>query len=334
MMENQIKYFESFLKKHRNFILTTHEFPDGDGLGCEVALNSMLIRLGYNSVVINSDEVPIMYDFLNVDEDLNTIDEMPYDIAKMDDIGLIIVDAVGFDRIGRVQKSLEGKVNDIFIIDHHINEPAIIEKNLINTEVVCTGEIVYDLFNYFELDISFKEAQAIYTSIVLDSGSFKYERTSSKTHNIAAEMIKKGVDTSYVYTKLFENFSIGRLMLEGRILSSIEFHLDKKIAVTHFSKSMLKDVNVEYEETEDLATVTLKSKEVLLSIFIKEYDAEIIKVSLRSKSPINVRDIAKEFNGGGHKRAAGIKFFGTINECMKQIIPFAIKIVEKQLATK
>ena len=322
-MSKKFEYFKNFIDKNNGFILTTHEQPDGDGIGSELALNSLLNRLGKKSIIINSDLTPSRYHFLDIDSEIHTLNDFKLDSNFLENNSLMIVDAGEVLRIGSLNKYFGDKIDNYFVIDHHKvkdEDCENSEKFLIVEDAAATGEIIFDLFRYYNITPNIKEAQAIYTSIVVDTGRFKYERTTSMTHDIASDLIKLGVNPTFIQEKVFENFSQGKILLMSKVLSTLKYVLNGKAAFFYMPHDFLKNANIDYSETDDFPNLPLQVKDVFVSVFFKDMGNDFIKVSLRSKSPVSVYKIAQKFNGGGHDRASGIKYKGSLDDIEKEIL--------------
>jgi phosphoesterase RecJ-like protein len=139
-----------------------------------------------------------------------------------------------------------------------------------------------------------------------DTGSFRFPKTDWKTHRIASELLKNGVNPSAVYQEVYENKSPGRLILLKAFLNTISFEFEGKLVFSYVTVEMLQKAGVDDAETEGLVNMPLENKGVRVSILVKIFDDQK-KVSMRSKGAIDVSDIAARFNGGGHFNAAGFR---------------------------
>jgi len=310
----------NFINSNDNFILTAHETPDGDAIGSEIAAYLALKSIGKTVRIMNADPMAEKYAFLDVDNaiELFSSDEMiPEDIH---DWVLMILDTNDINNIGTIKEKVLSRVKDFFIYDHHEGGDSVSTANHIESEASSTCEMLYNLFAAMKIKMTYEMLVAIYLGIVYDTGSFIYPKTSAKTFAIAEICVSKGVNPNFVYSKLYESNSISSLMLQSRVLSTLEFFYDQHVAV----QTMLKDDIIEsgalYEEADSLINLPLKSEAIKVSVFFKENLEGILRCSMRSKGNIDVSFIAQIFNGGGHKTAAGFKSKYPLDEIKLKVL--------------
>ncbi len=314
-----------FINNNDKFILTAHETPDGDALGSECAMYFALHALGKTVRIFNADPMPGKFSFIDSDGIMTTLEsenQLPFDL---EDYVLIILDTNDIKNIGQVSTMVLPRVKDSLIIDHHDSGGSVVKSNLIIREASSTCEILFELFTELKLSIDFPAAQSLFVGIVYDTGSFIYPKTTAKTFDIAHELVKKGVEPNYVYTKVYESNSISSLVLQSKVLGTLELFMDDHIAVQTMLKSTLEECGAFYEEADSLINIPLKSEQIRVSIFFKENNTGILRCSLRSKDNIDVSVIAQHYNGGGHKTAAGFK----CKESLDDIKSNVLKMLEK-----
>ncbi|CUS99500.1 DHH family phosphoesterase [Candidatus Kryptonium thompsonii] len=324
------------IESSQNFVITTHVSPDGDGLGCEIALLYFLEKLGKSAVVINVSETPGNYKFLDPENRFLIFDEQNFDqIEKILNTDVIFIcDMNQSSRLKTMEKYvLQSKAIKI-IIDHHLEAQDFADYYLIDVDAPASGEIVYKLIKSFDgFEIDKKIATGIYTAIMTDTGSFRFPRTDSETHRIVADLLDAGADPVEIYDKVYEQSSLGRIKLLGKCLSELETRYDKRLVYIVVTQDMLKNYGVEEWETDGFVQSILKIAGVRVAIFILELK-DGIKLSFRSKGEIPINELAKEFGGNGHKNAAGARLYNiTLDEVINQVIQKAEKYAyfEKQI---
>ena len=231
-----------------------------------------------------------------------------------------MLDVNDINNIGQVSEMILPKTKKTFIIDHHENGATVVTSNLVQEGASSTCEILYEVFEELEIDIDFKISQALYTGIVYDTGSFIYPKTTAKTFRIAYHLVTNGVEPNQVYASIYESNSISSLVLQSRVLSTLDLHYDSHVAVQIMLKSMILECGAHYEEADALINIPLKSEDIRVSIFFKENMEGILRCSLRSKGNIDVVEIAQKFGGGGHKTAAGFKCRESLEKTKKIIL--------------
>lgn len=297
----------AFLSAHDRFILTAHETPDGDALGSEYALFRALTDLGKHVRVFNADPAPYKFAFVDEDKAIQTLtdkEQLPKDLSSY---VLVVLDTNDVNNIGVVADMLLDKVGDRIMIDHHEVEPGATIPNLLDFDVSSTCEILYSLFKEMEVDISYPIARALYMGILYDTGSFAYSRTTARTFQIAHDLVSVGVDPHAVYSMVYESNSVSSIVLQARVLATLDLRFDQHVALMRMLKETVIDCGASYEEGQNLINIPLKSESIRVTIFFKENLEGVLRCSLRSKGEVNVAQIAQSFGGGGHRAAAGFK---------------------------
>ncbi len=318
------KLFEQCKKifaEKKNFVLTTHINPDGDGLGSETALALYLTGEGKSVSVINQSETPAYYAFMKSLFPIATFSrEKHRDIIKKGDV-FIALDTNTPARFSALKDSVFESAALKICIDHHPDPEAFADLYIIDEQATATGEIIFKLLKYLNGNsITTPIAEALYAAIMTDTGSFRFPKTGPETHIIAAELLERGADPSKIYQKIFEEGSANKLKLLGRALDSLSiYHHGVVAAITLLRKDFTETFTSE-EDTDNMVNYTLTIGGVKIGLMFIEL-AEGVKVSFRSKGTIPVNALAKEFGGNGHMNAAGARIYGiTIDDVMKNVV--------------
>jgi len=309
-----------FIHKHSFFIITAHETPDGDAIGSECALAYTLKRLGKTVKIFNSDPTPQKFRFIDEDKLINVLQNAEQLPSNIEEYVLIILDTNDTNNIGRISQLVLPQVKDYFIIDHHDIELDIHIGNLIQRNASSTAEIVYQIISLLGVSIDYPTALALFTAIVYDTGSFVYPKTTAYTFQIAHEMVARGVNPNFVYSQVYECNSISSVILQSKVLGSLELLLHNHVAIQVMLKETILEAGAKYEEADQIINIPLKAEAIKVSIFFKEDLNGLLRCSLRSKGPIDVAEIAKCFGGGGHRNAAGFKCHEPMAEIRKKLI--------------
>lgn len=314
-----------FLTRTQRFIITAHETPDGDAIGSECAMMRSLRSLGKEVRIFNADPTPHKFAFLdaeNLVEVLESESQLPADI---DTWSLLMLDTNDVNNIGQIATLVLPRVHECFIIDHHEQEEDGSSANLILKSASSTAEILYQIIRAMNIPVDFTMAQALFTAIVYDTGSFIYPKTTALTFEIARDLVAAGVEPNLVYSKVYESNSISALVLQSRVLSTLELEFQEHVALLTLRKAMIIESGANYEEADQLINIPLKSEDIRVSVFFKENLEGLLRCSLRSKGNIDVAEIAQAFGGGGHKTAAGFKCREPI-ETIKTIVLDKLRI--------
>ncbi|WP_373899625.1 DHH family phosphoesterase [Haloimpatiens sp. FM7315] len=307
------------IKNSKNIVITFHESPDGDSIGSSLALMQGLKKLHKNVQIISKESVPKYLSFLPFSIEINGYsNEIP---ANTDCV--IVVDCGDVKRINAKGICLTSKTYTLLNIDHHLSNEYYGDYNFVDTSAIAVAEIIYDILKSMDIEIDKDMAECLYTSIITDSGSFKYQGTSLRTHNIAGQLINTGIDFTKIHRMVFDNKPLNKVLLYGEVINCIEVVLDGKVCIMKLTEEMTKKLNMENEDTGDVISLGTQIDTVEVTVLLKEWKSGT-KVSLRSKSNFDVRKIAEKFNGGGHTRASGMLLDFNV-EKSREIIINAIK---------
>lgn len=309
MIMNQII---SKILSSNNIGITFHISPDGDSLGSSLALFQALKELNKNCYIICNDDPPETFNYLPYFNE-TLINKTVKDLTDC----VVVLDCGNVARIaGNV--SVSEKKYFLINIDHHVSNDMYADMNFVDSNASSMGEIVYQMINSMGVKINENMAVCLYTSLITDTGSFRHTNTTSVTHSIAGDLINCGIDFNKIHRTVFENKKFSRVKLYGEVINEMYLDLDEKLCVMKLTKEMLRKLNLQEEDTSDLISLGVQIDSVEVAALFKEKD-NCVKISLRSKSTVDVRKIAEKFDGGGHIRAAGLKIDGTIQDAIKII---------------
>ncbi|MFO7848573.1 MAG: bifunctional oligoribonuclease/PAP phosphatase NrnA [Spirochaetia bacterium] len=323
-------YLRLFIERNDKFIITAHETPDGDALGAETALYQALKKLGKGVEICNADPTSKKYKFLDPDEHINIVRREDDISLPLEEYALIILDTSDIHNIGLVYDFIFPNIKEYFIVDHHESLENRVTKNHVEESASSTCEILYDFFFEQGWEIDFTVAQALFVGIVYDTGSFIYPKTSAKTFSIAYSLVSIGVNPNYIYQRIYESNSISALMLQSRVLSTLELFFNQHVALVTMTKETIAECGALYEEADTIINIPLKSEPIRVSVFLKENEKGVLRCSMRSKGNIDVARIAQTFGGGGHKTAAGFKSKWPI-ETLKQKVLEMLSTYTKEM---
>lgn len=314
VLSKNMKKAADLIKKKKNIFIVSHINPDGDNIGSMLALYLALEKMGKNVTVLKADFLPEDFKFLTGYDNIKKYEK------DMDSIDILIaVDCSDEERLGN-NKDLLKISKHIINIDHHISNNMFGNINIVDPDSAATGEIIYDFVKFLGIKIDPSIGENIYTAISTDTGKFSYESVSSKTHRIVSELIDIGTNTHNVNIQIYENMSMEKTNLFLKVLSNLETYENDKIAVACITQDMLYETNTTLEDSEGIISFLRKISTVEIACLLKEIEEKDIKVSLRSKSYVDVSKICKDFGGGGHKRAAGCSISSSIDKAKNIIV--------------
>ncbi len=319
--ESRSKIVE-ILRKGKNFLLTTHKDPDGDGIGSMLALGSVLRNAGKKVVLVTNEPVPSPFDEL---QGADMISENFNDADGFD--GVIILDCAEKSRLGGLLKRLE-PLRPWINIDHHETNDLFGDLNLIDGHSSSTGELVYGIIKECGYPITYDVAENLFAAIQTDTGSFKYDNTTSSAFRAAAELVDKGASPWEISKKLVDSHDLSRLKLLEMALGTIEIHHGGKIALMVLSKEMFDRAGADRMDSERFVDYARFIRGVEIAALIRQTGHNEYKFSLRSNNYVNVAQLAGSFGGGGHAKAAGFDCKGNIDRLKRTFIDEAIRFLD------
>ena len=288
-------------------LLTTHENPDGDGLGSASAMYYHLQEVGKECRIINCSDLPVEYDFLNQ----NIIFEL-YDVKEHDEwlekCDLAIIFDVGdFKRVRGIKDAINRNEIKTINIDHHPHsDDHPFSLNVVDTNAAATGAIVFDYLKMARKKPMTKNmCEGLYTAIMTDTGSFRYSNTDAKCHEIAIECLKAGVETSRIYQRVYETKPQGGVRLLARVIDNITFDSGGELAWFSIDQKMLDAANASSKDVDGFTDFVRSIKGVEVAVMVFENGTNSCRINFRSKGKYAINDVAKYFGGGGHRFAAG-----------------------------
>ena len=308
-----------YFQEHDAFLLTTHESPDGDGLGAEFAFRAILEALGKNVEILNSDPHAGKYDFFDPTRQIRNLVDNPVFPADLDSKNLVVLDTEP-GNIGRGASALLDLCRDVVVIDHHAPKQHSDLRGWLSEDSSSTCEMIFHLQKRLEVPLNLDIAVALYTGIVYDTGSFIYPKTRSSTFRIAEELVEIGVVPNQIHTRLYESKSTGSLMLQSLVSSTMILHHSDQVAVQVMPRETLIASGAGYEESQEIVNFPLQCAAVRISVFFKEAENGVRRCSMRSKGEVDCAAIAHRFGGGGHKTASGFRFDGTFQDIQSEVL--------------
>ncbi|MCG8452458.1 MAG: bifunctional oligoribonuclease/PAP phosphatase NrnA [Spirochaetales bacterium] len=309
----------TFFTQKTKYILSTHETPDGDGLGAEYALCAALQNLGHDALILNAD-LPAkkftFYDEKNLFITFDTDADFPSDLEER---VLVVLDTEP-GNIGSIGETLRNTCQEILVIDHHSPKNNAKYQGWLVPESSSTCEMVFRIIEALNLPVSKDMARALYTGIVYDTGSFVYPKTQARTFRIAEALVASGAVPNEIFSQLFESKSKGALLLQSLVNSTMVLMEEGQVAVQIMPQDTLIASGAAFDESQEIVNFPLQCEQVRVSIFLKEDTKGIRRCSIRSKGEVDCSNVAQKFHGGGHKTAAGFKFTLPFEEMLEKVL--------------
>lgn len=308
-----------FFEETDKLLLTTHESPDGDGLGAEYALCEALLKKRKEVRILNADIPSSKYAFIDKKGIIKTLGvdaEYPDDLENWT---LVVLDTEPTN-IGNISEITLETCREVIVVDHHKPKSDANYRGWLASDSSSTCEMVFRILEAMKLKIYKDIAVALYTGIVYDTGSFVYPKTHARTFQIAEKLVAQGVVPNKIYTKLYESKSSGALICQSLVSSTMFIRDSGRVGVQIMPRETLIASGAGYDETQEIINIPLQCSDIRVSVFLKENEQGIRRCSLRSKGEVDCATIAQSFGGGGHKTAAGFKFVDSFEEILEKIL--------------
>jgi len=323
---NSFNEISKVLQKNNNFLITSHINLDGDGIGSELALYSILKKLKKKPIILNQGKLPKIYDFLPGVNKVQYLED-DYIDAKSIDVG-IALDCSNVTRMGKTYEIFKN-IKTIINIDHHTSNENFGDLNYVDNTVSSVGEIIYELIKSINIDLLDEDiSTCLFAAIMTDTGSFRYSNVSSKTFKIASDLTSFGIKPHLIAANIYNRNTYPGLKLLGEALSTLEVDSSNYFSWLTISRKMLNNTKANDEEIEGIIDVATTLDNTEVSILFRETKDNKIKISFRSKGNFDVNKFAGKFNGGGHPNAAGCLCTGKMYKIKEKILSELFKEIK------
>ena len=308
------------LLERESFVITTHKFCDGDGLGAGCALACALQKAEKKASFITPDRPHEKYNYLNEKGLIRAFQDsdIERELKKTDCI--LAVDVNDPSLLEPLFSLAEKRECPIFFIDHH----PLLEKNpkynyFINPSAASTGELVYHLLKALNISLDSQIAVGLYTSIVFDTKCFRFIKNSPSVFSISAELVSHIPDVDQIYRSLFKTLTVEKVRFFNH-LSNVEYYNDNRFALLHLTEDDLAEYKADVGMACDLLDMIMNISTMEIVVLILEGKNSRFKLSFRSGKQ-EVLSMARSFGGGGHKLSAGAYVQGlSYSQIKNQII--------------
>ena len=313
-----------FLKAKDNFVILTHQNPDGDTLGSGFGLAMLLDKMGKKATVICPDEFPEKYSYFT--------SLAPQNADFNQKTTVVAVDVADSKLLGKLEAEYASRVE--LCIDHHVSNIGYAAATYLDSDAAANCECIYDLAKALSVEIDKNLALALYTGISTDTGCFRFSNTTAKTHRIGADLIELGIDTAEINRIMFETKSRIRVELERMALEAMEFYFEDKCAVITVTREMYEKTGCKDEDLEGITSISRSIEGVMVGVTLRERLEGGFKISVRTYPPIDASEICKRVGGGGHIRAAGCQLSAefTAEQARAEILKSVKAVMEENLA--
>ncbi len=321
------KRFNDLIKKSKNIVITTHIYPDADGIGSQIALCLALKKLKKNVYCVNESQLLQRYLYLDKTDLVYSFKQFKKKHRALQADLVIVVDTNSLDRIGQNMLEIVGMARDILFIDHHPCAKELAALHLIDCKMAATGQLVGSIIKKLKVPFSQEMALPLYTAILVDTSSFRYPSVNGDTHRILANLMDTGINPPQAYNNIYGAKKINYMHLLGELLSRASCTENQEIAWICLTKQVLNKYSVDPEDTHAFINHLLVLENIKVAVMFRELK-NYVKISMRSGT-VDVGILAQSLGGGGHNHAAATVKEGTLKEVVKETVEKIKIMIEK-----
>ncbi|HVC39774.1 MAG TPA: DHH family phosphoesterase [Candidatus Dormibacteraeota bacterium] len=319
-MADQLALIRQAVDEHQQFLLVAHKDADADSLGSVLAFADYLLQEGKQAYPWVPDPLPRGLAYLPGYEAVNQEEAPPEAVA-------ITFDAGSPGRFGNLRKRIEAAPLTV-VIDHHASNEGFGDISLVQPEAAATGVIVFEALRAWGAEISPKAATNLYAAIYTDTGGFRHDNTTGQVLQLGADLARLGADPAWVALKSYKSRPESTLKLQALAAAAAAYELNGRLVWSEVTQTMLRRSGADMEESEGIIDVLQSLDTMLCAVLFKEAGAELTRVSVRSRHPIEAHRLVAPFGGGGHRRAAGAEVASPIAEVESAILGQARRLIE------
>ena len=309
--------FVSFVQRGQRFLLTTHVRPDPDGIGSMLGLSAILEGMGKTTRMVISSVWPPRYDFMDPERRIARF--APSDEYRRVD-GVVILDTGTWNQLGDFGDFLKTLTCPKMVIDHHLSQDDLGATRLVDTTAEACGRLVCEAAQALGRPLTTKAANDLFAAVATDTGWFRHRNTTPATFALGEKLAQAGAQPTDLYELLYEQTTLARHKLVGLVLGRMQVTHDGATAFTEVHRKDYEATGALPSDTEELVNYPRSIMGVSVALFFMEQPAGGVKVSFRSKDPVNVSKIAEMFGGGGHRLAAGAILDATLEEAKTKVL--------------
>lgn len=306
---------KKLIQRYDYFLVSTHCNPDADAISSSLALAALLRALGKKVVLVNDDAVPSWLMYLPGAKQF----KQTKDLKRCKVNAVIVVDCGDLDRIGGVVKYLQPSW-PILNIDHHVTNKGFGHVNVVDVKASSTAEMIDGLLKAFKQPINQQLAALLYAGIMTDTGSFRYENTSARTHAIVSQLMLHGINASSTYERLYPRIPNQDMRQFTQLLSQAELLLNNQVYCLKLNDKILASFSKDFDLKERLFAFLRMVAGIEVVMLVTALKGNEVRLNFRSQGQVDVAQLSARFGGGGHRKAAGATVKGKVNTVLKDVL--------------
>jgi bifunctional oligoribonuclease and PAP phosphatase NrnA len=314
----------TILSQAKTVFITAHVGPDGDTLGSMLGLKHSLPALFPQLQRVDciiAGKMPDVFRFMPGIDTVVSIDQTPKALLATYDVA-ISVDCGALSRLGPATVALFEKASHTLNIDHHVSNDGFAQVNIIETDAAASGEVIYNILMAWGATLNKETAIALYVALLTDTGGFRHSSTTPHAFEVAAALQRAGADVTHIFHEIYETRPFVQLQLMAHVLSEAKRNEAGTLIWATLSLKDRQSFQALDEHTEGIIDELRRVQGVKIAALVKEMESGKTKISLRTNSDaIDVSDLlAREFGGGGHRKAAGATSTHSMEDTLTQLL--------------
>lgn len=318
----------------RRPLLLSHTKPDGDALGSLLAMRSVLRARGAQPLAIQFDPTPQRYAALHHYEPMRVWgrEASLADLAGVD--GVVVLDTCTYNQLEPLADWLRASRLPKIAVDHHVTRDKLADVYVVDESAAATCLILHDWSIACDWALDAEACAALFIGVSTDTGWFRHSNTDARALEAAADLVGRGVHPHELFQELYQTDSAARVRLLGELLSTMDLLAGDRLALLTLPATTLSRLGARMSDTEDMINEPLRIATVRVSVLLADQGDGLIRVSFRSKPPVEPGDpdfdvaaVAQHFGGGGHRRAAGARLRGGLDEARKLVVAHLLNLM-------
>ena len=310
----------AILADKKKILITSHARPDGDALGTELALCHALRTRGLDAIIVNADALPPCFDFIQEDRHMLRIFGVDFPEENLEKIDLaIIVDTSAKKQLPGIYEALVRNNIPLVVIDHHAVGDTLTADTFCDETAPAAGAVLMDFLEFAKIPITKKIADYLFMAIATDTGWFRFPSVLPKTFAQASRLMTCGAVSAEIYARVNEAYPFSRTKLFGVLATNAALEMDGRLAYSWITCDDFKKCGSDYTETTDMVNLLLTTAGTEVAVTFMESGSGV-RINFRSRSGVNVAEIAKVFGGGGHVKAAGAFLEKSLAEVIRMVL--------------
>ncbi|RJP30702.1 MAG: bifunctional oligoribonuclease/PAP phosphatase NrnA [Phycisphaerales bacterium] len=309
-------------------LVISHTRPDCDAYGSLIALRSILRALGRDPQILAFNPIPRTYSFLERFEFIPVWGRDAGSDALAGTDGVIITDTCSYSQLEPLAEWLTSTTAPKVAVDHHATRDVPVDAAVIDDGAAAACLLIHEWAKLMEWPVDDDAARALFLGIATDTGWFCHSNTDARAFAAVAELTARGIRPNEYHVMVLQSDTAARVRLLGEALHSLELFCQERLAVMTLDAATFQRIDARTSETENVINEPLRIRSVIVSVLLIEQPDGPVRVSFRSKAPIegyvsadvDVSAIAARFGGGGHRRASGARIEGTLADVRRRVV--------------